>query len=141
MGDAIQPKQDITAFVWTLVDGEQRAKEHPETFEIPSRAERERLDVGNFAKLIFVTPEMVKQNIGERMWVRVLSRKKTNGAISYSGQLDNSPGLIAGLHAGSDITFGPQHVVEIESTKAGGGGGALILLAFAFLSGKRRGRR
>lgn len=146
MGDiATDPRQDVTAFVWSLVDGEQRAREHPDTFEIPSRGEREQLGLGDFAKLIFVTPSMLTQNVGERMWVRVLERKQVGkGPVSYRGQLDNAPGLIAGLKAGDELTFKPEHVIEIESTKRkpGGGGGGVVLLALAALAfAKKKGRR
>lgn len=142
MGDAIGPHQDITTYVWSLVDGEARAKEHPGTFEIPPRKEREQLQPGYFAKLIFVTPQMVAQNVGERMWVRVLERKTGASGVYYRGQLDNSPGLVSGIKAGDELQFEPKNVIDIEQLRGGGGGGgALILLAFAFLSGKKRGRR
>ena len=154
MGDAAVPAKDPsdpTSYVWTLVDGEQRAREHPDTFEVPPRDQREQLGLGDFAKAIFVTPSMLQQNMGERMWLRVLERKQVGkGPITYRGQLDNSPHLVSGLKAGDDVTFRPENVIAIESTKRrpgnGGGGGGLVVLALAALAfGKKkrngRGRR
>ncbi len=141
MTQATDPKADPVSFVWMLVDGEQRARDNPDTFELPSRAEREQLAPGAFAKLIFVTPEIAQQNMGERMWVRVTKRSGKGASTKYRGELDNTPGLISGLHVGSVIDFEPKHVVDIQNAKASGGGGALLLLAFALFGHKRRSRR
>lgn len=140
MTQATDPKAEPTSYLWTLVDGEQRAKEHPDTFEQPPRSEREQLAPGAFAKVILVTPEMVKQNLGERVWVRVTKRSGKEADTKYRGELDTTPALISGLHVGSVIDFEPRHIVDIENAKARSSGGGLILLAFAFLASKRRKR-
>lgn len=98
---------------WRLVDGEQRAKEHPDSFEMPPRELRERLDARGpdrtLAKLIF-EPEGPCKVGGERMWVLVGGRGEKQ---RYTGRLNNNPQFIQGLHSGQRLEFGPEHVVDV----------------------------
>lgn len=52
-------------FMYTLMDGVKQNKDCPETFEIPSKQEKEKLKVGEHVKLCF---EEFGQS-SERMWV------------------------------------------------------------------------
>ncbi|MGG1263805.1 hypothetical protein [Brevibacillus laterosporus] len=51
--------------MYTLMDGVKQNKDCPETFEIPSKQEKEKLKVGEHVKLCF---EEFGQS-SERMWV------------------------------------------------------------------------
>lgn len=143
MGDASDPQSNPLSWAWKLFDHE--ANEGTRD-TLPPRSEREALGLGDFAHVTLVSPSMA-QGLGENVWVRVLKRGQLGGLVTYSGELDTTPKLVSGLKAGSAITFGPEHVKEIESTirkpgttSSGGGGGVLLLLA-ALAFGGRKGRR
>jgi len=103
---------------YQLDSGEQRHLEAPETFYLPPRSEREALEQGDIAKLMFdiVIDGDVNNVALERMWVQVVDCE--DGV--YSGHLDNNPfcsdeGEIA-LALGDTVYFGPEHVIMIYTT-------------------------
>jgi hypothetical protein len=101
---------------WALVSAEGHAATFPETFLIPSRAERESLSPGDGAKLLFdiETKEhgRVTDRGVDRMWVIV----KGKTAEGYVGVLDSNPGTADNLklHEGDVVVFGPEHVAGID---------------------------
>jgi len=95
---------------WSLVNVEVRADLH-DNFLIPSRADREALVFGDFAKLIFL--EHQAADWGERMWVIV--RKKLDDG-RYEGELDSDPATV-NVECGAMVTFGPEHVCAIDRGK------------------------
>jgi hypothetical protein len=106
---------------WTLEPGEERHARSPESFAIPSRAERESLHPGDAVKLLF---DIETRDAGriidrgvDRMWV-VVKRKAGN---VYVGLLDSDPGAAEGLtlRPGMEIVFGPEHVIGIERPPQG----------------------
>jgi hypothetical protein len=112
---------DIRVF-WELESGEERNREHPDTFEIPPRERRERLSVGEAAQLMFRIrieeaddPEKVLDDGTERMWVIVVGRRKE----SYLGLLDSQPMVLAPesgiLDVGTALEFLPEHVINIST--------------------------
>lgn len=150
---------------WFLVDVEKRHDAAPTTFSIPSRKEREGLQVDAFAKLVFTTAPLFAKHSGERMWVRVLN-VRTDG--TYRGMLANDPVLVGDIAEGTMLDFGPEHVADIlpadvvvdprvkegdrlddpvtfapSAAKKGGGGIALLLIggALVFAGKRKRGRR
>ena len=101
---------------WTLLSGEARHAVHPEDFRIPDRRERESLSPGDAVQLLFdietrAAGHVVDRGV-DRMWVIV---KRRVGEL-YCGVLDSDPGSAEGLslRAGSEVTFGPEHVIAIE---------------------------
>lgn len=94
---------------YTLKNVEEHYQENPETFWIPSKEDRESLQPGDHAKLIFFDGEGPD---GERMWVRV----DTVTEKGYIGRLWNSP-IVVYLEHGDVIDFEAKHIIEIE--KAG----------------------
>ena len=101
---------------WVLISAEARHAAHPETFEIPSRHERELLSVGDGAKLLFDIEtrrdgRVIDSGV-DRMWVIVKRRIGPN----YLGVLDSDPGSADGLklREGQVIAFGPEHVAAID---------------------------
>jgi hypothetical protein len=102
---------------WELISAEDRNASHPDTFQIPAREKRENLAPGDAAKLLFdiETREegLVVDRGVDRMWVIVKGR--TEGG--YIGVLDNSAGTAENLRLreGDNITFGPEHIAEIDT--------------------------
>lgn len=99
---------------WQLVSGEARHAESPDTFEIPSSAERASLRPGLAVKLIFEIEREAAGATVERMWVTVT---QCNGD-GYLGVLENQPRSIATdedcyLGKGCEVPFLPMHVIAI----------------------------
>lgn len=94
---------------YALGDGEALNREHPHTFQIPRREEREQLQPGDLVKLLFEVPAPEPGSVtAERMWVQVTDVAADGG---YVGSLDNDPQVLRGLRLGSRIEFQPQHVI------------------------------
>lgn len=100
--------------MYTLANVEDRNREHPSTFHIPSWTLRSSLMVGDAAKLLF---EGTEGEGGDRMWLEILE-PLTPGR--YRGKLLNDPAMISGIHAGDVIEFGPEHVANFEKEPRGG---------------------
>jgi len=93
-----------------LVDGVARNAEHPQTFHIPSAAEKAALRPGDWVKVGFVFSD----GKVERMWVLI---KSIDGSV-LEGSLDNEP-LNDGARLGDRVVFSERHVLGIlhESDK------------------------
>ncbi len=89
-----------------LVDVEPIAKEHPQTFHIPSREMRERLRAGELVKLHFESTETGQV---ERMWVAIRSVESD----AYHGVLDSDPKTDMNIVAGAPVSFLPHHVSSV----------------------------
>ena len=92
-----------------LDDAEATAAEFPSTFFIPSRPEREAVTEGKLVKLVFRL-ETESEAFVERMWVIVKERKNDG---SFLGILDNDPTCTEEIQSGLEVTFGPEHIIEI----------------------------
>jgi len=100
---------------WWLVNTEERAAEHPGTFEIPTRDLRSQLRSGDLVKLYFECAMDDTGCAGERMWVEVTGITKRPQGPLYSGKLRNSPTVLAdSLKFGSPVVFGPENVADLE---------------------------
>jgi uncharacterized protein YegJ (DUF2314 family) len=77
---------DFIKDAWCLLDGEQRHREAPTTFEIPELALRKILQPGDFAKLMFKIAVEGEEKV-ERMWVIIRERTPSG----YIGMLNNTP--------------------------------------------------
>ena len=101
---------------WELDNGESCHAEFPETFWIPSREERDSLQRGDYAKLIFrIALDSDEDPVSvERMWVLVRGRV---GPI-YFGTLANEPDAIDEndeLWFGCELPFRAEHVIDIRA--------------------------
>jgi hypothetical protein len=108
---------------WELRSAEESHAQHPDTFWLPSRDERENLRRGQAARLIFDIESIDDfgqvQVQGERMWVVVAERC---GSL-YVGILDNQPASVEPgdkvyLCFGAEVPFGPEHVIDIGDPPA-----------------------
>ncbi|MDQ6750280.1 MAG: DUF2314 domain-containing protein [Actinomycetota bacterium] len=91
---------------WRLDSGVERNRAYPDTFPIPSDADKRSLEPGATVKLLF---EM-KDGWGERMWVDVVAIKKRH----MIGTLSNRPAGIPRLDYGDTIKFTRDHVIDID---------------------------
>jgi len=99
---------------WHLGDAEDQHAEHPRSFFIPSREERESLAVGAIARLQFVLRDPPPGGpSAERMWLEVLSAE----GEGYVGVLTNRPGAIRDLEVGAHVRFGPEHVIAVDGER------------------------
>lgn len=93
-----------------LGNGEARNAEHPRTFFIPPRAERERVRPGELVKLLFeVANPAPGVPSAERMWVRVTQAR----GHRYVGALDSTPAFLTTIGAGDLVEFGPEHIISL----------------------------
>ncbi len=98
---------------WELDDGEVRHASYPDTFWIPDIKDRISLQIGDSAKLRFmsrvVDEKGAEEVCNERMWVRV--EEVYNGF--YFGTLDNQPECTPDFKSGQQVWFEPRHIVDI----------------------------
>jgi hypothetical protein len=95
---------------WALDNAEGRHAEAPDTFHIPSRAERAGLQAGQMVQLLFLflneEPDGAPIIDCEKMWVTILG--VADGR--YWGQLESLPRTSTVLAPLDRIEFGPEHV-------------------------------
>ncbi len=94
-----------------LEDVEKTAREHSETFFIPSKEERRSQRIGDSVRLHFKIKEPLPgEPRAERMWVTVTQQK---GMFKpYKGVLQNAPVFIEDLKQGTEVTFEPHHIAQ-----------------------------
>lgn len=96
---------------WGLLDAEAQHEAFPDTFPIPSPAERAALRTGDMVKLVFVLdPPPTSGSNAERMWVEVRS---THDDGSFDGWLTNQPVVITALEPSALVAFEARHVAGI----------------------------
>lgn len=91
--------------IFNLDDVVVRVMEGDGSLNIPSPSELEGLEVGDYAKLIFIFNGEKR----ERMWVRITE----NAFPFFKGVLDNEPIHSSDLKLGELIEFEAQNVVDI----------------------------
>lgn len=103
---------------WQLRSGEDSHRQHPDSFWIPSLSDRQSLQRGRAARLIFeIEGEEEDGSIaiqGERMWVIVAERV----GDAYIGILDDQPACLEPaenvyLRFGAEVPFRAEHVINI----------------------------
>jgi hypothetical protein len=109
-------RPSLDADGWMLVSAVERQAAHPDTFQIPSQADRESLVPGTAAKLLFhiettAGGRVIDRGV-DRMWVIV----RAVTPEGYQGVLDNDPGESErlNLRSGDVVVFGPEHVSAID---------------------------
>lgn len=91
-----------------------RHEENPNTFWIPSKEQIERIEVGDYAHLIFVPQN--EELMTERMWVEIYAIDIVNGVNSYRGRLANEPMNIQ-IEIGDRVVFKDEHIMNILYSK------------------------
>ena len=98
-----------------LDDATEYERLYPDLYKIPSTEEREGLEVGASAKLIFRFADEWSErqdNDCERMWTEVLEVDAEN--VRYRGRLLNQPHLHTAIDAGDELWFHPRHVFSLD---------------------------
>jgi hypothetical protein len=100
---------------WCLEDGEDLHAEAPATFWLPDLEQREQLQPGDLAKLVFrISVDNDEEPVAvERMWVLVRERAGEH----YFGVLDNDPYAVEEndeLWSGVELPFAARHVGDID---------------------------
>jgi uncharacterized protein YegJ (DUF2314 family) len=88
----------------TMLSGEAKHAEFPNTFYLPSLEERSNVPVGDFARIIFTDGDVT-----ERMWVKV-TKQFDDG--SYLGELANDPAFLKLKHL-DPVSFQAKYVIDI----------------------------
>jgi uncharacterized protein YegJ (DUF2314 family) len=104
------PAPESLKVTFTLEDAQQRHRENPDTFEIPSEQELEKLAPSWFAKLIFKI-NLPDDEPVERMWVLI---KERNGD-RFVGGLENDPVSTDALKSGERVEFELRHIIDVMS--------------------------
>ena len=95
---------------WRLADAEQRHKDTKGEFEIPTRAARKAVKVGDIVEIVFQrTEDHFEGPGGERIWVEIV-RIADN---EYVGALRNNPAFIQNLEFDDEVTFEHWHIIDI----------------------------
>jgi hypothetical protein len=100
-----------------LIDGEQMNAEHPDTFRIPSEADRRSIKPGQLVKLMFAVPDPLAVDDGfvaERMWVSV-TNIVSDTFTTFNGTLANEPVVLTKLNFGDQVLFQPRHIIDIQN--------------------------
>ncbi len=87
----------------------------PDQFQIPANEDRESLQEGDHAKLVFrFADEMAdrQDNECERMWMKVTTVLPDEAG--YIGTLDNDPKFNRCIVWGCELHFHPNHVLQIS---------------------------
>ena len=92
-----------------LDNAEEIHQSAPTTFFLPSLEDRSTLKPQDTVKLIFRIEHEGGVDV-ERMWVQV--ERRTD--VGYVGVLDNDPYCTEDLKAGAIVTFGPEHVIQLQ---------------------------
>lgn len=97
-----------TERTYTLVSGVEMHNQYPDTFWIPSEADKNAVAPGDHVQLIFASAE---GDMPERMWV-----KCTAAGARFTGRLDNVPFDLEGIGLGDVVEFGPEHIIQIADS-------------------------
>ena len=91
----------------TMLANVEERNQGSRSFEIPTRAEREDLWPGDLVKLVFA-------RIGERLWVKVLTRNDVDGddRLPFLGIIESDV-LDTPVHKGDKVDFVPEHLPDI----------------------------
>lgn len=96
-----------------LADAYSRAKENPDTFELPAEDKVRALQPGSLVKLVFLISyedsRAEKVTEGERMWVEVTENEYPN----FTGVLDNDPYCTNDIKSGITVSFTAANVIEV----------------------------
>lgn len=112
---ALNDQSPLVPAEWGLLDAEAQHEAFPDTFPIPTAAERASLRTGDMVKLVFVLdPPPTSGPNAERMWVEVRTALPDG---TYEGWLTNRPVVVTALEPSAIVAFGSEHVAGIALRK------------------------
>jgi hypothetical protein len=95
---------------WELIDAQQRAAEHPDTFKVPSAAELGKITAGSVVKIGVEFSPLSNGCNGERFWVRA---RRVGDTILHGVVLDDLVFHLDNLGIGSYVNFERRNVMAI----------------------------
>lgn len=95
-------------YTWKIDSGVDRNRKCPDTFPIPTEAEKSAIQPGDLVKVIF--DMRWPDDWAERMWVKV----ERVGRRRIKGTLCNTPIGIPRLDSGDKIVFRRKHIIDID---------------------------
>lgn len=101
---------------FSLVDGQARHRERPDSFAIPFGHEVAALRPGDYCK-VAVEPENGRDHGGERFWCWIVERRGDRVTALVSNHLILS--CEHGLSLGDRITFQARHVLDVQGKATG----------------------
>jgi hypothetical protein len=108
------PGPDPDQVPWWLEDGEALHAAHPRSFFIPPREHRADVRRGEAVRLSFASGPRPKRGAepeaSEQLWVETLEVLRDG---TYRGRVDDDVRVVAGLKDGTELTFGPEHIVAL----------------------------
>ena len=99
--------------LFILEDCQQKNKDFPESFEIPTIFELKQLRVGDLVKLCFIPKNDTSSLNGERLWVEI---REIGSNRVFKGIIKNDPILIP-LDYGDIVFFEEKHIADISFQK------------------------
>ena len=99
--------------LFILEDCQQKNKDFPESFEIPTIFELKQLRVGDLVKLCFIPKNDTSSLTGERLWVEI---REIGPNRMFKGIIKNDPVLIP-LEYGDIVFFEERHIADISFQK------------------------
>lgn len=109
----VKPKKPAEG--WSLINGEEMNRLHPDTFPIPSDFVRRNIEVGLHAKIGLDS----STSGGERFWLEIVWRQATPDNCSFIGKVRSRLVYSAGhgIRAGDLIEFRKHHILDIAPNK------------------------
>jgi len=101
---------------WFLENALTTHLHHPDTFQLPDRDVRERLQLDDYVKITFLLPAKDEEGEyfqGERMWVWITEIDE----LGYVGVLDSDPMTKGSIQPGDEVLFGPEHVISVGPSR------------------------
>jgi hypothetical protein len=101
----------------TFTDGEERNRQHPDTFPIPTTAQKQALQIGESVQIGVEGLQHSRPIAGERFWVRLTSVE----GDTYSGTVRNDLAFSEehGVKHGDLLTFEARHILDVDPANAG----------------------
>lgn len=99
--------------LFILEDCQQKNKDFPESFEIPTIFELKQLRVGDLVKLCFIPKNDTSSLTGERLWVEI---REIGPNRMFKGIIKNDPVLIP-LNYDDIVFFEEKHIANISFQK------------------------
>ena len=99
---------------WELEDGEEKKRNNPSTFFIPSLESRQNLKPEDKAKMYFrirtVNDQDEEEDNVEGLWIIVTNKVDD----FYKGIIDNGPECTDEMKVGMEVVFEARHVVQVH---------------------------
>src|SRR6266700_367449 len=95
-----------------FIDGEERQRHFPSTFQIPTQKQRQELRLGDKVKVGLTGSKGKHPTPGERFWVKLMTINESCLTGTVTNALVYSQ--VHGVDYGDTLTFETKHVLDID---------------------------